>query len=1051
MNRLIDFSARRPGWVLAVFAVLTAWGVRAALRLPIDAVPDITNVQVMVNVKTKAMDPLRIERQVTYPLETELSGLPDVTEVRSLSKYGLAQVVIIFKDGTDLYWARQQVSERLVAVRESLPQGLTPEMAPMSTGLGEVVMYVLRAKPGTPLAGWPEKERLLRLREVQDFMVRPEIKRVPGVADMDVTGGHRKEVHVNFLPERLARHGLTVEALVERLETVGESAGGGYIVDGGAGGKDQVIVRTAGGPDEIERLAALSLGLDFSGQPLRVRDLANVRVDSTLRVGAATSGGEEAVLGIVLMRVGANSREVARDCVETLKSLALPDGIEVDVLYSRSYLVDSVIRTVGVSLAEGAGLVILILLLLLGELRAALLVALAIPISTLFAFQGMLALGVSANLMSLGALDFGLLVDGSVVIIENVLRRFGEAKDGHMDFSARARLVGDAAREVAGPVAFGLAIIMLVYVPVLGLEGVEGKMFRPMAVTVMLALAASLLVALSAMPALATTLLRPGRAEKGTALFRWAMAAYRPTLEAALRRPLGVLGATVAVGALAVGVYLRLGADFVPQLDEGDLVINLSRATGVSLNESIRQQEEAERILASFPEVSSVFSRMGTPESATDPMGIHLADTFVILEKDRARWTKVDGRPRTKEQLFEAMKERLEAGLPPQDVSPNQPIEMRFNEILEGSRADVTVRVFGPDLDRLLELSEQANDILGKVPGVDSVETDPLTALAKTPVMDIAFDHEVLARLGLSLRDANRLVETAMSGTEVGSFYQGAWRYPVIVHLDENLRDRFEQIAALPVSLPGGGTVPLSKIARLERKDQVTTIARQWSRRYAAVSLFSKDPDIAGFVERAKAAVDAQLKLPPGYSLYWGGRFRNLDSARRRLLVVVPATLAGVFLLLLVHFDSWTKAGVVYSAVPFALAGGIFALALRGIPMSVSASVGFIALAGIAILNSMVLVSSFDRLEAEGRSAEDAAREGALQRLRPVLMTALVASLGFVPMAVSAGRGAEVQRPLATVVIGGIVTSTLLTLLVVPALYSMFCRIRRRARPAPAA
>lgn len=1046
MNRLIDFSARRPGWILAIFAVLTAWGLRAANKLPIDAVPDITNVQVMVNVKTKAMDPLRIERQVTYPLETELSGLPSVTEVRSLSKYGLAQVVIIFKDGTDLYWARQQVSERLVAVGGSLPEGLTPEMAPMSTGLGEIVMYVLRAKPGTPFAAQPEKERLLRLREVQDFMIRPEIKRVPGVADMDVTGGHRKEIHVNFLPDRLARHGLTVETLVSRLETVGESAGGGYIVD--ASGKTQVIVRTAGGPDELERLAAMSLGLDFAGRPLRVRDLANVRVDSTLRVGAATAGGEETVLGIVLMRVGANSREVARDCEAALKALPLPEDIELEVLYTRSFLVNSVIKTVGVSLAEGAGLVILVLLLLLGQLRAALMVALAIPISTLFAFEGMLTLGVSANLMSLGALDFGLLVDGSVVIVENVLRRFGESKEKNLDFAARSRLVSEAAREVAGPVVFGLAIITLVYVPVLGLEGVEGKMFKPMAITVMLAVAASLLVALTAMPALAAAVLRPGHAEKEPPLFRWAMAVYRPTLEAALRRPLAVVGGTVAVGAVAAAVFLRLGAEFVPQLDEGDLVVNLSRATGVSLDESIRQQKEAEKILASFPEVNAVFSRMGTPESATDPMGVHLADTFVMLKKDRSLWTKVDGRPRTKEQLFDAMKERLEGGLPPQDVSSNQPIEMRFNEILEGSRADVTVRVFGPDLDRLLELSERVNAILEKVPGVESVETDPLTALAKTPVMDIAFDHDALARLGLSLRDANRLVEIAMTGTEVGSFYLGAWRYPVVVHLDEGLRDRFEQIAALPVSLPGGGTVPLSKIARLERKGQVTTIARQWSRRYAAVSLFSKDSDIAGFVARAQSAVDAELKLPPGYSLYWGGRFRNLDSARRRFMVVVPLTLAGVFLLLLVHFDSWTKAGVVYSAVPFALVGGVFALALRGIPMSVSASVGFIALAGIAILNSMVLVSSFDRLEEEGRNAEEAAREGALRRLRPVLMTALVAGLGFVPMAISSGLGAEVQRPLATVVIGGILSSTLLTLLVVPALYSLFCRVGRSRKNA---
>ncbi len=1032
LNTLVESGLRNRLWVFSLFGALALLGIGAVISLPLDAVPDITNVQVVVNTKTNALDPGKIEKLVTYPIETELSGMPGVEQVRSLSKYGLSQVVVIFEEGTNIYFARQLVSERLQGARENIPSGLSPEMAPVTTGLGEVLMYVVTAKPGSDLAKKTEKEQLLYLREMQDFVIRPQLKKITGVADVDTNGGFLKEVHINFVPERLAHFGLSLDKFITKIDSLGESFGGGYIQKEG----NQVIVRATGKVADLETISNLPLSLNVSGKPIRIKDVADVSVNSALRLGAATFGGKETVLGTVLMLIGGNSREVSSQAEDFLKrEIQLPQDADVNIVYSRSHLVGATIHTILKNLFEGALLVVVVLLLLLGNFRAALTVALAIPISMLFALKGMAISKISANLMSLGAIDFGLLVDGSVVLIENIVRRFEELHGKVIDKKEKLEIVLEASQEVLKPIVFGLLIIMLVYVPILYLEGVEGKMFRPMAATVLLALGASLIVALFLMPALAYFLIPSKIKETEPWLFRIIKNLYQPLLKVSLKQRWIVGVITLIPATLAIFLFFQLGSDFVPQLDEGDLVINLARESRQGIDESVIRQKQAEEIIGSFKEVESVFSRMGTPESALDPMGPYLADTFVILKKNKNEWPQISGRTRTKEELFEAIKVELEKNNPTQEVSPNQPIAMRFNEILEGSRADISLRIYGPDLDKLVEYSEKAQKILSDMKGISSLESDPLTALTKGPVLDVVLDYEKMARFGLSLRDVNGVLESAMSGREVGSFYEGDRRFAIVLHLKESLRNDISQIAAVPVSLPDGGTIPLSSVATISEHDQVTTVARSGARRYSALSIFLKDRDIASFVVEAKERIKSQLNLDSNYTVEWGGQFKNLERARKTLFIIIPITLLVIFILLLKSFGNIRHSLLVFSAIPFAVVGGVFALYFRGINFSVSAAVGFIALAGIATLNSMVMVSFFNQLRAKGEGIEDTIFKGALLRLRPVAMTALVASLGFLPMALNTGMGAEVQRPLATVVIGGLFTSTILTLIVVPILY----------------
>ena len=1030
LEALIKKSLQHRLWVLLAFALVVIGGIYAATQVPIDAVPDITSVQVVVNTKTGALDPEQIEKTVSFPIETDMSGIAKVKEVRSLSKYGLSQVVIVFEDDTNIYWARQQVSERLQGVKGEIPQGLSPELAPITTGLGEVLMYAVLAKPGSGLAARPEQERLLYLRTIQDFVVAPYLKRsIKNVAEVDSTGGYKKEIHIDVHPERLEPYGLSIEQIVERVEAVGENFGGGYIQPKGK----QVIVRASGRVNNLDEIRGLPVKLDFRGKPVPLSRVADIREDYSQRVGGATYDGEETVLGTVLMLSGANSRRVALDAERALKEAPLPPEVRLKLLYSRSYLVNATLKTVSKNLAEGAALVVVVLLLILGNLRAALFVSLAIPLSMLFGAIGMRWMDVSASLMSLGAIDFGLLVDGAVVMIENIQRRMEETK-GELKEHERLNLVIESASEVVKPVVVGLAIIMLVYVPILSLEGTEGKLYHPMAVTVLMALGASLLVALFLMPVLAYLYLQTpkGGGKEEKLVYRALRGCYQPVLDVSLKRPILVLAPALCLVIGSILVYRQMGADFMPPLDEGDLVVNMTRASDIGIDASLDMQKKSDRVIAGLPEVEHVFSRTGTAESATDPMGVHLSDTFVILKKDNV---SKDARHRDKQEVYAAIKKALEKETPDQAVNENQPIEMRFSEILEGSRADVTLKIHGKELPVLMELLDKSITTLENVPGAEEVEMDALTALRKSPVLSARPNYTAIARYGMNPHHVNDLLQAAMGGKEVGSFYEQQWRFPIVVRVEEEHRENMETIKNLPVGLPDGGTIPLHKVVEFQNKDEVTTIAHDYTERYAAVAVFLSGRDIASFVTEARQAIERDLKLPEGYSVSWGGQFKNLERAQRKLAFLIPVILAGIFMLLWWTFENFKLALLVFTTIPLAMTGGIFSLALRGIPLSVSASVGFIALIGIAILNGMVMVTFFNQLRAKGVSPEKIVRDGALIRLRPVMMTAMVASLGFLPMALNAGIGAEVQRPLATVVIGGLITSTMLTLLILPALY----------------
>ncbi len=1020
--KLIDWSLANRLTVLGLTLVLCVVGGLAVKNLAVDAVPDITNVQVVVNVKTGALDPEKIELLVTFPVETELGSVACIKDMRSIAKFGLSQTTLVFDDGTDIYWARQQVAERLPSV--NLPAGVIAELAPMTTGLGEIYMYTLVTDEASPWHRRPPKERITELRGVQDYVIRPFLKRVPGVADVDSNGGFVKQIHINFLTDKLEAQGVTLTQAIASLETLGNNSGGGYIQRQG----EQVIVRTLPIVSNLQELASYPLFVTPLGRTIKVSDVAIVRADHALRVGGATYDGEEAVLGTVLMRVGANGRDVVAGIEAALPELKLPTGVTLKPLYTRKFLVDSTIRTVATSLVEGAVLVILVLFVLLGHFVAAAVVALAIPLSMLFAAEGMRLGGITGNLMSLGAIDFGLLVDGSVVLIETVLARL--AITPIQNAIHKRSLIREACGEVIKPVVTGIFLIMIVYVPILTLTEVEGKMFRPMALTVLLALGGSLFVAVFLMPVLAELFLKASPGEHDTLFFRAIKRLYVPLYDAVMRRPLAFLAPAALGLLLALVLASRSGSDFIPTLDEGDLVLGITRSSRIGIDRSIEEQKLTEEIIRTLPEVEHVFARLGTPESATDPMGVNLADTFVILRKDKTKW-----RHASKEALFDDIRARIHARFPDVEISATQPIEMRFNEMLEGSRADVSLRIFGPDLPALFAAGEKAIAILTPVQGIESIEQDPLTALRLGPVLDIRPDFAALARYGILLENFNLTVESAMGGKEVGSFFEGTRRYPIIAHIAEEEREELAHIAAIPVDLPRGGTVPLKQVAHLSEIERVTTIARQWGERYAALSINLHERDLASFVQEAQQRITQQLQLPPGHRLVWGGQFKNLDRAQAKLLLIVPLTLLGVFLILWKGLQELRHTLIVFASVPFAAVGGVIALSLRDMNFSVSAGVGFIALIGIALLNSLVLVTVLKAETEKAPNLDAAIKAATLSRLRPVLMTALVAGLGFIPMALNTGIGAEVQRPLATVVIGGLFTATLLTLLGLPLMY----------------
>ncbi|NIJ67081.1 cobalt-zinc-cadmium resistance protein CzcA [Sphingomonas leidyi] len=1054
--RIVNWAVDKRWLVLLLTAIAAVIGAAALYRLPIDAVPDITNNQVQINVRAPALSTELVEKQVAFPIETALAGIPGLEYTRSLSRNGFAQVTAVFTDATDIYFARAQVNERLAGVREGLPDGADPELGPIATGLGEVYMWTVRldhraddkhqpGEPGMQPDGsyiTPEGERLVTetdkatyLRTAQDWIVTPLLKNVPGLAGIDSIGGYARQILVIPDVAKLAALGLTLTDLATAIERNNTSSGGGFVDRNGEGlaVRADALVR---GPAELSRIVVATR----AGVPITLDQVATVRTGQAVRMGSASENGTEVVVGTAIMRIGENSRTVATAVADRLKSInaSLPPDVVVQPVLDRTALVNSTIRTVARNLSEGALLVIVVLFLLLGNFRAALIAAAVIPVTMLLTGFGMLRLGVSANLMSLGALDFGLIVDGAVIIVENALRRLAERQHEAgrpLDRAERLETVSAAAREMIRPSVYGQAIIMLVYVPLLTLSGVEGKTFVPMAVTVILALACAFVLSLTFVPAAIAIWLSRRVEEKEGRIIGWLRRRYEPGLDRAMRRPTVTIGAAVASLGAAALAFLALGQVFLPQLDEGDLLIQALRIPATSVQQSQAMQVPLERLMAKQPEVKFVFSKTGTAELASDPMPPNATDMFVIL-KPRAEWPDPGLR---KEALVERIEGQL-AKLPGNAYEITQPIQMRFNELIAGVRGDIAVKVFGDDFAAMNATAERIAGILRRTPGAADVKVEQTSGL---PMLDIRVNRDAMARLGVTAQDVQDLVAATLGGREAGMIFEGDRRFPVVLRLSETQRADFEALARLQLPVAGGAFVPLASVAEIRVVDGPNQISRENGKRRVVVQANVRGRDVGSVVADARAAIEREVRLPAGSYLLWGGQFENLASARDRLALVIPACFALILLLLYGALGSARDAAIVFTGVPLALVGGVLALFLRGMDFSISAAVGFIALSGIAVLNGLVMVSSIQDLVRAGVARAEAARAGAMQRLRPVVMTALVASLGFVPMALGHGAGAEVQKPLATVVIGGLISATLLTLFVLPALYARFGQVPR--------
>ncbi len=1047
LERLVDFSMHRRALVLVVVLALSGLGLWSANRIPVDAVPDITNPQVQINTEVPALAPEEIETLVTVPLELEMAGLPGMIELRSLSKFGLSQVTMTFADGVDIYRLRQLVAERLQQARDRIPPDVSPELGPLSTGLGEIVYYTIDFRPDAADVPADRAEQLRQLRILHDYTIRPLLRSTPGLAEVNAIGGYEKQIVVQPDPAKLAAAGVSFDELVAVVASSTENAGGGILELGG----ESVIVRAdtrARGPLDISELPVkFAAGAD----PIRVADLAEVVIGSAVRTGASTANGEETVTGAAIMLADGNARAIARAVTDRLAEIqtTLPANVVVDVVYDRADLVDATIRTVELNLLEGAALVTAVLFLFLGHARAAFIVVLIIPLSFLFMLSGLVATRISANLMSLGAIDFGLIVDGAIVMVENALRHLSERQHAlgrRLTASERLTALRASVREVARPMFFGVLIITLVYVPILALTGIEGKLFRPMAVAVMLALGAALALALTLAPALCTWLLRGEFREKDNALVRATKALYTPLLALALRLRVLVVAIALLLFAGSAWLFQRLGAEFVPQLDEGALSIQMIRGNSVALTDSVALQRATEKLLRErFPEISHLFARIGTAEIATDPMGPNLADTYVFFHP-RETWREVDGRPITKPELIELMRRELVSTIPGQVYLFTQPIQMRFNEIMAGARADLALKIYGHDHAELEALAGTARDILRTIPGGGDVEFD---ALGRSPVLDITPRRDALRRLGLHADEINATVGTALGGATAGTLVEAERRTDVVVRLPEEARHDMAALGNLPVVARDGAVqVPLGRVADFTVTSRVGSITREDTQRRVSILINVRGRDTESFVQEATARLRAEMEFPPGYAFEFGGQFENLQAARTRLAIVVPAALGLIFLLIYASFGSVRQAALVFVSVPLAATGGIAALWLRDMPFTISAAIGFIALSGIAVLNGIMLISYINQLRSAGATVRTAVVEGTLTRLRPKLMTALVASLGFVPMALATRLGAEVQRPVATVVIGGIITSTFLTLLVLPVLYDWIeSRAESKANP----
>jgi heavy metal efflux system protein len=1050
LERIIRFSIAHRWLMLLLTLGVAAVGAWSFSRLLIDATPDITNVQVQINTEAPGYAPLETEQRVTFPIETALAGLPRLEYTRSLSRYGLSQVTVVFEDGTDIYFARQQVAERLAQVTAQIPADLEPELGPIATGLGEIFLYTLTAAPDARKpdgSSWTATE----LRTLHDWVVRPQMRTTPGVTEVNTIGGYTRQIHITPDPAKLVAYGFTLQDVVEAIARNNQNKGAGYIERNGS----QYLVRVPGQVTDVSGLEQIVLARR-DGVPIRVRDVAAVEEGSEFRTGAATENGREVVLGATVMLIGANSRDVSRASAERLASVrkSLPAGVTATTVYDRTLLVDRTIATVTKNLVEGALLVIVVLFVLLGNLRAALITAAVIPLAMLMTVMGMVRGGVSGNLMSLGALDFGLIVDGAVIITENCLRRFSEAQQ-HLGRlltrEERYALTAEATAQVIRPSLFGIGIIAAVYLPIFALTGVEGKMFHPMAITVVIALASAMILSLTFVPA-ATAVFMGGRVAEGEGIvLRSVRARYERSLHWVLRHRGAVVAAAAVLIVLSGALATRLGSEFIPNLDEGDVIVQAMRIPGTGLTQSVTMQEALERRLVQLPEVQRVFSRIGTAEVANDPMPPSLADTFVML-KDRKDWPD----PRKRKADLVAEIEQSANTLPGNNYEITQPIQMRMNELLSGVRADVAVKVYGDDLETLSELGKRVESIARTIPGAADVRAEETSGL---PMLVVTPDRAALARYGLNPEQVQTTVSTAIGGSSAGHLIEGDRRFDIVVRLPESMRQDVHRLGDLPVPLDVSGSadeaeraatwssgeprfVPLREVAAIEELTGPNQVNRENGKRRIVITTNVRGADLGGFVAALREAIDAKLNLPAGYWVDYGGTFEQLISASERLAVVVPLALCIIFGLLFTALGSARDALAVFSGVPLALTGGIAALWIREIPFSISAGVGFIALSGVAVLNGLVMIGFIRRLRDGGHALEQAVVEGALVRLRAVLMTALVAALGFVPMAVNVGAGAEVQRPLATVVIGGIVSSTLLTLLVLPSLYLLMHRRR---------
>ena len=1043
IERILKFSIQQRWFILLAVAGVGLVGVYNFHRLPIDAVPDITNVQVQINTRAVGFSPFEVEQRVTFPIETVMSGLPNLEETRSLSRYGLSQVTVIFKDRANIYFARQLVSERIQEAKGNLPPGVEPMMGPIATGLGEIFMWTVEAKEGAKKSDG-QSYSLADLRTIQDWVIKPQLRNVPGVTEVNSIGGHERQFHVTPYPERLIAYSLTFQDIIAALEKNNANVGAGYIEHAG----EQYLIRSPGQVADLNEIRQIIVG-HHEGVPVFVKDVADVIEGQELRSGAATANGKESVVGTVFMLMGENSRTVSENVAQKMKQVqgTLPEGVSANVVYNRTNLVHATIKTVEENLVLGALLVIMILFLFLGNIRAALITAMVIPLSMLVTITGMVSNHMSANLMSLGALDFGIIIDGAVVIVENCIRRMAEEQHKlhrKLTESERFELVFQSSKEVQTAILFGQLIIMVVYLPVLTLTGVEGKMFIPMALTVVMALIGAMIFSITFIPAAVAVFLSKDVSEKELPIIKLFKKIYGPALNWSLRNPKLVIIPAVLLVLLTGILTIRMGREFVPSLDEGDIAVQALRLPSISISQAVKMQQSVEKKILEFPEVKTVFARIGTAEIANDPMPPNVADTFIML-KPRSEWPAPK---KTKAELVKSMEKELKQ-VPGNAYEFMQPIQMRFNELIAGVRSDVAVKVFGDDMDQLLITSQEIGKVLNGVKGASDVKVEQITGL---PMLTIQINRQLLSRYGLNMGGVQEAIEIALGGKSAGQVFEGDKRFELVVRLPEEIRSDMEAIKRIPIPLPGNDAhlkvagdmnafVPkmnylsLGSVASFNIIAGPNQISRENGKRRVVVTANVRGRDIGSFVAEAERTIKEKVKVPAGYWTDWGGQFEQMISAAKRLSIVVPVVLLLIFILLFMMFGSIKDAVLVFTGVPLALTGGIAALWIRSIPLSISAGVGFIALSGVAVLNGLVMISFIKKLREDGMPIDKAVLEGALTRLRPVLMTALVASLGFVPMALATGRGAEVQRPLATVVIGGILSSTILTLIVLPVLY----------------